>query len=321
MKSVTFHGIIAARKVVTRFFKSTPLTHYPELSEKLGFQAYIKHENHLPTGSFKVRGGINFMSNFPAEQKKQGVVTATRGNHGQSIAYAAAQFGVKATIVVPHGNNPEKNSAMRAFGAELIEHGNDFDEARELCDTLQAERGLYYVHPCMEPALIHGVGTYSLEIFENLPNVHTILVPIGGGSGVCGAITVAKAINPNVKIIGVQAENAPALYRSWKAGEHVETDSCNTIADGLATRVPFPIPFSIIKKGIHDIVTVSEEEIRSGIRTALRYTHNLAEGAGAAALAAAYKLTDKISWQDMETKCLACGMYYNERWKLGYGDA
>ncbi len=299
MKSVTFHGIIAARKVVTRFFKSTPLTHYPELSEKLGFQAYIKHENHLPTGSFKVRGGINFMSNFPAEQKKQGVVTATRGNHGQSIAYAAAQFGVKATIVVPHGNNPEKNSAMRAFGAELIEHGNDFDEARELCDTLQAERGLYYVHPCMESALIHGVGTYSLEIFENLPNVHTILVPIGGGSGVCGAITVAKAINPNVKIIGVQAENAPALYRSWKAGEHVETDSCNTIADGLATRVPFPIPFSIIKKGIHDIVTVSEEEIRSGIRTALRYTHNLAEGAGAAALAAAYKLTDKLAGQNV----------------------
>ncbi|MDE0481864.1 MAG: threonine dehydratase [Candidatus Poribacteria bacterium] len=299
MKSVTFHGIIAARKVVTRFLKSTPLTHYPELSEKLGFQAYIKHENHLPTGSFKVRGGINFMSNLPTEQKKQGVVTATRGNHGQSIAYAAAQFCVKATIVVPYGNNPEKNSAMHAFGAELIEHGADFDEARELCDTLQAERGLYYVHPCMEPALIHGVGTYSLEIFENLPNVHTIIVPIGGGSGVCGAITVAKAINPNVKIIGVQAENAPAIYRSWKEGEHVETDSCNTIADGLATRVPFKLPFSIIKDGIHDIVTVNEEEIRSGIRTVLRYTHNLAEGAGAAALAAAYKLADTLEGQNV----------------------
>ncbi len=299
MKSVTFHGIIAARKVVTRFLKSTPLTHYPELSEKLGFQANIKHENHLPTGSFKVRGGINFMSNLPTDQKKQGVVTATRGNHGQSITYAAAQFGVKATVVVPRGNNPEKNSAMRAFGAELIEHGADFDEARELCDTLQAERGLYYVHPCMEPALIHGVGTYSLEIFESLPNVHTIIVPIGGGSGVCGAITVAKAINPNVKIIGVQAENAPAIYRSWKEGEHIETDSCNTIADGLATRVPFKLPFSIIKDGIHDIVTVSEEEIRTGIRTALRWTHNLAEGAGAAALAAAFKLSDTLAGQNV----------------------
>ena len=299
MKSVTFHGIIAARKVVSHFLKSTPLTHYPELSEKLGFQAYIKHENHLPTGSFKVRGGINFMSNLSTEQKKQGVVTATRGNHGQSIAYAAAQFGVKATIVVPHGNNPEKNSAMQAFGAELIEHGNDFDEARELCDTLQAERGLYYVHPCMEPALIHGVGTYSLEIFESFPNAHTIIVPIGGGSGVCGAITVAKAINPNVKIIGVQAENASAIYRSWKAGKHIETDSCRTIADGLATRVPFPIPFSIIKDGIHDIVTVSEKEIRSGIRSALRWTHNLAEGAGAAALAAAFKLSDTLVRQNV----------------------
>ena len=299
MRSVTFHGIIAARKVVSRFLKSTPLTHYPELSEKLGFQANIKHENHLPTGSFKVRGGINFMSNLPTEQKKQGVVTATRGNHGQSIAFAAAQFGVKATIVVPHGNNPEKNSAMRAFGAELIEHGNDFDEALQLCETLQAERGLYYVHPCMEPALIHGVGTYSLEIFESLPDVHTIIVPIGGGSGVCGAITVAKAINPNVKIIGVQAENAPAIYRSWKAGEHIETDSCNTIADGLATRVPFKLPFSIIKEGIHDIVTVSEEEIRAGIRSALRHTHNLAEGAGVAALAAAKKLKDKLAGQNV----------------------
>lgn len=299
MKSVTFHGIVAARQVVNQYLQPTPLRHYPELSEKLGFQAYIKHENHLPTGSFKVRGGINFLHNLPADQKKQGVVTATRGNHGQSIAFAAAQFGVKATIVVPYGNNPEKNSAMRAFGAELIEHGKDFDEARELCDTLQTERGLYYIHPCMEPALIHGVGTYSLEIFESLPDVHTIIVPIGGGSGVCGAITVAKAINPNVKIIGVQAENAPAIYRSWKAGKQVETDSCRTIADGLATRVPFPIPFSIIKGGIHDIVTVSEEEIREGIRSALRWTHNLAEGAGVAALAAAFKLSDTLIGQNV----------------------
>ncbi len=299
MKTVTFHGIVAARQIVNQFLQPTSLRYYHELSEKLGFEAYIKHENHLPTRSFKVRGGINFMHNLPAEQKKQGVVTATRGNHGQSIAYAAAQFGVKATIVVPYGNNPEKNSAMRAFGAELIEHGDDFDEAREMCETLQAERGLYYIHPCMEPALVHGVGTYSLEIFESLPNVHTIIVPIGGGSGVCGAITVAKAINPNVKIIGVQAENAPAVYRSWKEGRHVETDSCNTIADGLATRIPFPIPFSIIKEGIHDIVLVSEEELHEAIRSALRYTHNLAEGAGVAALAAAFKLSDTLAGQNV----------------------
>ena len=295
MGTLKFQDIIAARKVVARFLKQTPLIHYPELSEQLGFQAYIKHENHHPTGSFKVRGGLNFMHHLPQAQREKGVLTATRGNHGQSIAYAAAQFGVKATVVVPHGNNPEKNSAMRAFGAELIEHGNDFDEALVLCETLQAERGLYYVHPCMEPGLFHGVGTYSLEIFESLPNVNAIIVPIGGGSGSCGAITVAKAINPKVKVIGVQAENAPAIYRSWKTGHCVETDSCDTIADGLATRVPFSLPFSIIKKGIHDMVLLSEKELKEGIRLALRWTHNLAEGAGASPIAAAHKLTHTLA--------------------------
>ena len=168
-----------------------------------------------------------------------------------------------------------------------------------MCERLQAERGLYYVHPCMEPALFHGVGTYSLEIFESLPNVDAIIVPIGGGSGSCGAITVAKAINPNVKVIGVQAEKAPAIYRSWKEGHCVETDSCDTIADGLATRVPFPLPFSIIQKGIHDLVLISETEIADGIRSALRWTHNLAEGAGAAPLAAAHKLTETLAGKNV----------------------
>ena len=299
MRAVTFQDIIAARQIVAQFLKSTPLIHYPELSKQLGFQAYVKHENHNPTGSFKVRGGLNFMHHLPQAQREKGVITATRGNHGQSIAYAAAQFGVKATVVVPHGNNPEKNSAMQAFGAELIEHGKDFDEARALCEVLETERQLYYVHPCMEPALFHGVGTYSLEIFESLPNVDAIIVPIGGGSGVCGAITVAKAINPNVKVIGVQAENAPAIYRSWKEGQQVETDSCDTVADGLATRVPFPLPFSIIKRGIHNMVLLSEAEIAEGIRSALRWTHNLAEGAGAASLAAAHKLTAELTGKNV----------------------
>ena len=295
MTAITLQEIIAARRVVTHFLKPTPLIHYPELSDRLGFQAYIKHENHHPTSSFKVRGGLNFMHHLPQAQREKGVITATRGNHGQSIAYAATQFGVEATVVVPYGNNPEKNSAMQAFGAELIEHGADFDEALELCEKLQAERGLYYVHPCMEPALFHGVGTYSLEIFESLPNVDAIIVPIGGGSGCCGAIAVSKAINPNVKVIGVQAENAPAIYRSWKTGQRVETDSCDTIADGIATRAPFPLPLSIIKEGVHDIVLLSEAELEEGIRLALRWTHNLAEGAGAAPIAAAHKLTDTLS--------------------------
>ena len=299
MNPVTFQGVLAARRTVYQFLKPTPLIHYPELSELFGFQAYIKHENHQPTGSFKVRGGLNFMSQLPGDQQERGVITATRGNHGGSIAYAAKQFEVHATIVVPYGNNPEKNSAMRAFGAELIEHGVDFDESRELCEKLQTERGLYYVHPANEPPLIHGVGTYSLEVFEDLPEVDAIIVPIGAGSGACGAITVAKAINPDVKVIGVQTENAPSVYRSWKAGRKVETDSANTVADGLATRVTFDLPFSILKGGISQMLLVSEEEIREAIRMALRYTHNLIEGAAAAPIAAACKLKAKLADQNV----------------------
>ena len=296
---VTFHGIIAARQVVYRFLQPTPLIRYPELSSLLGVNAYIKHENHLPTGSFKIRGGLNFMAQLSDEQKERGVITVTRGNHGQSIALAGREFGVHTTIVVPYGNNPEKNSAMRAYGAELIEHGVDFDEARELCETLQTARGLYYRNPIIEPALYHGVGTYSLEIFEELPNLDAIIVPIGGGSGSCGAVTVARAINPEAKIIGVQAENAPSIYLSWRAGKPIQTSSCDTIADGLATRVPFDLPLSILKKGVHKIVLVSEEEIREAIRTALRYTHNLAEPAAAAPIAAAQKLKDELKDQNV----------------------
>lgn len=295
MDSVTFHNIVDARRVVYRFLKPTPLIRYPELSEFLGFNAYIKHENHQPTGSFKVRGGLNFMHRLPEPQKRRGVITVTSGNNGQSMAYSARQFGVHATVVVPNGNNPEKNSAISALGAELVEGGTDFDEARELCAELQVERGLYYVDPLSEPALFHGVGTYPLEIFEQLPDVGTIIVPIGGGSGACGAITVARAINPNVKVIGVQAENAPAIYLSWKAGRKIQTDSCQTVADGLATRVPSDLPFSILKDGISDIVLVSEEEIRDAIRMVLRYTHNLVEAAAAAALAAARKLKSELA--------------------------
>ena len=294
MNLVTFQGIIAARRIVYRFLNPTPLISYPELSNLLGFNAYVKHENHLPTGSFKIRGGLNFMAQLSDEQKGRGVITVTRGNHGQSIAFAGREFGVRTTIVVPHGNNPEKNSAMRAYGAELIEHGVDFDEARELCQTLQAERGFYYSNPLVEPALYHGVGTYSLEIFEELPNLDVIIVPIGGGSGSCGAITVARAIHPEAKIIGVQAENAPSIYLSWKAGKPIRTDSCETVADGLATRVPFDLPLSILKKGVHQIVLVSEAEIREAVRTALRYTHNLAEPAAAAPIAAARKLKAEL---------------------------
>jgi len=225
------------------------------------------------------------------------VITATRGNHGQSVAMAARLHHIPATIVVPIGNNREKNDLMRAQGATLIEYGKDFDEARLLVEQLQHERGLRYIHPANEPHLINGVGTYWLEVYQDLPDLETVIVPVGGGSGVCAAITVLKALHPHVRIIGVQAENAPAVYLSWQQGQLCETPSGDTFADGLATRVAFPLPFEIIRKGLDDMVLVSEEEIRQAIVRLLRTTHNLAEGAGAAPVAAAWKLQQKLQGQ------------------------
>ena len=293
-EEISLKEIVRARAVIYRYLRPTPLIHYQPLSEITGFQTYIKHENHNPTGAFKVRGGLNLIASLPQEEKERGVITATRGNHGQSIAMASRIFGVPCTLLVPHGNNPEKNRAMRGFGAELLEYGRDFDEARQRAEEIREEKGLRYIHPANEPRLINGVGTYSLEIFEDLPDVDAIIVPIGGGSGACGAITIARALNPNTRVIGVQAERAPSVYLSWKEGRITETESADTFADGLATRVPFEMTFNIIRGGISDIVTVSEEEMRSSVRLLLETTHNLAEGAGAAPLAAALKLRDRL---------------------------
>lgn len=282
-----------ARHVVYQHMRPTPLIHYPLLSQELGVQAYIKHENHTPIGAFKIRGGINLMAHL-ARQKVPGVITATRGNHGQSVAVAAHWYDIPATVVVPEGNNPEKNALMRAQGAQLIEHGKDFDEARSLVEQLQHERGLYYVHPANEPLLITGVGTYWLEVCEDLPDLDVALVPVGGGSGICAAITVLKALRPTVRIIGVQAENAPAVYQSWKNRTLCETASANTFADGLATRVAFELPFQIMQEGVDDMVLVSEAELRQAIMRLLRTTHNVAEGAGAASVAAAWKIRSAL---------------------------
>lgn len=285
-----------AQKVVYAHMRPTPLIHYPLLSQEMGVQAYIKHENHTPIGAFKIRGGLNLMA-YLARQGIPGVITATRGNHGQSVAMAAHLHNIPATIVVPVGNNPEKNDLMRAQGAELIEHGRDFDEARVLVEQLQHERGLYYLHPANEPHLVNGVGTYWLEVFQELPDLDVALVPVGGGSGICAAITVLKALRPTVRLIGVQAENAPAVYQSWKTGRICETDSADTFADGLATRVAFALPFGIMQQGLDDMVLVSEEEMRQAIVQLLRTTHNLAEGAGAAPVAAAWKLRQTLQGQ------------------------
>src|SRR5207248_1488234 len=248
-EAISLAQVEAAQQMVYQHMRPTPLIHYPLLSQEMGCQAYVKHENHTPIGAFKIRGGLNLMAHL-ARQGVPGVITATRGNHGQSVALAAHLYGIPATIVVPVGNNPEKNTLMRAQGAELIEHGRDFDEARTCVEELQHERGLRYVHPANEPMLVNGVGTYWLEVYQDLHDLDVAFVPVCGGSGVCAAITVLKALRPASRIVGVQAENAPAVYNSWTSGQMCETESAITFADGLATRVAFEMPFRIMQEGL-----------------------------------------------------------------------
>ena len=295
MKHVRFEDVLEAQEVVHQFLHCTPLHFYPGLSFLLGADVFVKHENHHQTGAFKVRGGINLISSLSEEEKQAGVISATRGNHGLSIAFAAQMFGVKAVIVVPEGNSPEKNEQMLNLGVELMVFGRDFDEAREKAEQLQTEKGYRYIHPANEPKIIAGVGTYALEIFEDLKEPDYIFLPIGLGSGISGSCVVAEHVNARVKIIGVQAENAPAVTLTWREGRDITTESANTIADGLATRVPAYMTMDIMQQRVDDILLVSEEEIKEGIRIFLKETHNLAEGAAAASLAAALKMKDKMA--------------------------
>jgi len=266
----------------------------PSLSRRLGFEAYVKCENLQHIGAFKVRGGVHLVSRLSEEEKRRGVITASTGNHGQSIAYAASLFGVKAIVAVPENSNPNKVAAIKNLGAHVEFRGSDFDGARLWVEEEARRKGYRYIHSANEPLLIAGVGTLYLEIMENLPDVEAILVPIGGGSGAAAACIVAKSINPEVKVIGVQAKKAPSVYLSWKNKKFIETKSAETFADGLATRVPFKLTLGIINKMIDDIVLVSEEEMKKAILTLLETTHQLAEGAGAASTAAAFKIKNKL---------------------------
>lgn len=293
----TLNDVYIARERVAPHIPRTALMRHPLLDAETGLTVWVKHENHNPTGAFKVRGGLNLVAAMSPEERARGIVTASTGNHGQSIALASRIHGVKATVFVPAGNNPDKNAAIRAFGAVLEEGGTDFDEARERCERRAAETGARYVHSADEPLLIAGVGTYALEMFEDLPNVDTVFVPIGGGSGACGLITVRNALGAKARIIGVGAVNADAVYRSWKGPQRVVGASANTFAEGVATRVSFDLPFSIYKEHLDDFVLLSEQELADGVRMALRATHNLTEGAGSASLAAAYKLRDSLAGQ------------------------
>ncbi len=285
----TFDDVLAARERIAPHLRETALNRYPALDELVGAETWVKHENHLPVCNFKVRGGINLVAQLSTDERGRGLVTASTGNHGQSIAYAGRLFGVRAVVCVPEGANPVKVASIRGLGAEIVEHGRDFDEAREHCETLAREHGYRYVHSGNEPHLIAGVGTHALEILERQPDLDVLIVPIGGGSGAAGACIAAAAMRPHLRVVGVQSEAAPAAHRSWQEGRVVE-DEMNTAAEGLQTRVGFELPVEILRERLHEFLLVSEEEIRRATRSMIERTRNLIEAAGAAPLAAALKL-------------------------------
>jgi threonine dehydratase len=280
----------------------------------------VKHENHNPTCAFKIRGGINLISSLSPDEKARGVVTASTGNHGQSIALASRLNGVRATVFVPSGNNPEKNAAMRAYGATVEEGGADFDEARQRCEQRAKDTGSRYVHSANEPVMLAGVATYALEVFEDLPDAEVVFVPIGGGSGACGLITVRNAIGSKARIVGVGAENANAIERSWRGPERIVGASANTFAEGIATRVTFDLTFGVLKQFLDDFVLLSEDELAEGVRLALRATHNLCEGAGSASMAAAMKMRQELAGK--KVVCVMSGGNLDAaklRWIMGAG--
>jgi threonine dehydratase len=284
----------AAAELIAPFVPPTPQIRWPLLCARVGAEVWVKHENHTAVGAFKVRGGLVYMDALKKrEPNVTGVIAATRGNHGQSIAFGARQFGLKTTIVVPHGNSREKNAAMRALGANLIEHGHDFQAALEHTYKLAAETGFHMVGP-ITPELMSGVGTYALEFFRAVPNLDTVYVPIGQGSGICALIAVRDALKLKTKIVGVVAEDAPAYALSFAAGKPISTNRADTIADGMACRTPVPDAVQIICAGADRIVQVSDAEIRAAMIHLFTDTHNVAEGAGAAALAGLLHEKDKM---------------------------
>lgn len=321
--AVSFQDVLRAWPIVHRWLPRTPLYRYPLLSSRWGFDAFVKHENHLPIGAFKVRGGVNLFANLSDSQRARGVITATRGNHGLSLAWAARTFGSRAVIYVPKHNNPEKNAIMQALGAEVVEYGRDFDEAREEAEARARNELLRYVHPANEPLLIAGVGTYGMEIAEDLPDADAIFVPIGGGSLIAGTVLALRTMRPGMAIYGVQAERADALARSLDGGSLQHIERADTFADGLATRYAFELPFEVLNANRLDgIVRVSEDEMQEAVKLALETTHNVAEGAAAASYAAAFKLRSELrgkkvvivhSGQNIDRNTL--------RWALGLFDA
>ncbi|NQV82455.1 MAG: threonine dehydratase [Rhodospirillales bacterium] len=295
MDFITLSDLEMAAEVVAGHMAPTPLIRWPLLSVRTGAEVWVKHENHTPIGAFKVRGGFNYMARLQGDQPDcPGIITATRGNHGQSVALAAAKMGLAATVLVPHGNNPEKNAAMRALGADLIEYGDDFQEAYERVDVLAGENGLHKI-PAYHPWLIAGVGTYGLEMLSAESDLDTVYVPIGMGSGISGMIAARDGLGLTAKIVGVVAENAPCYALSLEAGHPVSTNSADTIADGMACRTPDAAAFGVMQRGVERIVQVGDDEILAAMGHYFTDTHNVAEGAGAAPLAALLREKDAMA--------------------------
>ena len=286
----TLADVLDARRRIRPHLGASPLRNYPSIDRLVGAEVWVKHENLLPTGAFKVRGGVNLMSKLDAATRARGVVAASTGNHGQSVAFAARLFGAGAIICAPEGANPVKVEAMRDLGAEVVLVGRDFDEAREHCEGLAAEHGYRYIHSGNEPDLIAGVATHTFELFEEIPDVDVILVPVGGGSGAAGACIVAKSIRPNVEVIAVQSAQAPTAHDSWRAGEPVERPN-TTVAEGLATRTAFDLPQRILRDKLDDFVLVSDDAVLAAVKLMIEKTRTLVEPAGAAPLAAALSPT------------------------------
>jgi threonine dehydratase len=302
MQIPDFQDVLRAQHQIRPYLPRTPLHRYPAVDALIGTEVYIKHENYQPVGAFKVRGGLNLLAQLPPAERAAGVIAASTGNHGQSVAFAARRFGVTARIVVPEGANPGKVAAMQGMGAEVIFHGATFDEARLHCEALAATHGYRYIHSGDEPLLIAGVATEALEMLEDAPDLEVILVPIGGGSGAAGTCIVARAVNPAIEVIGVQAAASPAAYESWRQRTSVEAPN-RTVAEGLATGTAFRLPQAILRDGLADFVLVSDEAILQAMVWMLERAHTLAEAAGAAPLAAAYQLRERLQGRSVGLVC------------------
>ncbi|HEV2217272.1 MAG TPA: threonine/serine dehydratase [Candidatus Dormibacteraeota bacterium] len=285
LQAPTLDDVVAARDRIRPYLAPTPLRNYPSLDRLTGAEVWVKHDNLLPTGAFKVRGGVNLISQMDAATRSRGVIAASTGNHGQSVAFASRLFGVRATVVAPEGANPVKVEAMRDFGAEVLLQGRDFDDAREHCEQLAARHGYRYIHSGDEPHLIAGVGTHTLEILDEHPDIDAVIVPIGGGSGAAGASVVAKAKRPGIEVIGVQSAQAPTAHDSWRDGRPVERPN-TTVAEGLSTRTAFELPQRILRELLDDFVLMSDESILDAVAIMIEKTRTLVEPAGAAPLAA-----------------------------------